>query len=265
VPRFDDFQDYLYVSTRKALRMAPTRRPAWWRRIKVFGLSFGPAGATIEIDNAEPTDAIALLPELRRALDQRDGGIKDLNDPDLKVGQWFLADAVEMAYGIPGPAVLSEAPGSAIRPGYAPEQGPVLFAGRQGQTNLILGGSAEHLLDRRVSQQAPVLPGSTLYGLGQVLGYLHEDLEEDAHPAFTGQILDRLRSTEGFNWLMHALVGDRDNAWSSDPIPIPGIEPLTALARVLAMEDQERDDRPTDGYYRVVLGTPLYVAFHVPE
>jgi hypothetical protein len=244
MPRFDDFQDYLYVSSLKAFRMRQTLRPEAWKRIKALGVNLGPAGAKIDIDNAGSAGVIALLPELRRALDEKNA-IKDLNDPDLKVGHWFLAEAVDMTYGVP-----------------EEEQGAVLFAGQQGQTNLILSGSAEHLLDRRVFQQAPVMPGSTLHGLSRVLQYLHGDLEDDAPPAYTDQILRRLRTAEGFNWLMHSLVGSK-NAWTSDIIP--GVEPLTALARVLAMGDQERDDTSTDGHYRVVLGTPLYVAFHVPE
>jgi hypothetical protein len=268
VPKFDDFQDYLYVSSRKALRMGRTLRPEAWKRIKELGLNVGPVGAKITLDDLGPADAIALLPELWRALDEK-YGIKDLNDPDLQVGHWFLAEAVDMAYG-------------------QTYEGPVLFLGRQGQTNLILGGSGEHLLDRRVVERNALNAQSTLFELmgtlrgmhKEILQQMEEDLEYAAQPANTGGA-GYLHSPGEFNLLMYFLAGGHDPYFlerGHDPstvgpmrlvadagsAEIPGLEPLTAVARVLDMEDRDHDLPPIDSN-RVVLGTPLYVAFHVPR
>jgi hypothetical protein len=100
LPRESDFQDYLYVSARKVVRMSRTLPTPVWKRIRELQIKLGPVGGALTLDlDSRAEDVIALVPEVGRAIDEQ-FGIKYATDPELQVGQWFLVEAIPMAYGV---------------------------------------------------------------------------------------------------------------------------------------------------------------------
>lgn len=232
----DRFRDYAYVSARKVVRMSKTLEPRAWSRVRDLEVKLGPVGATLNFDaGARAEDVIVLVTEVERAIRQR-FGVRELNDPRLRVGHWFQVTGTPMIYGVPygvlgGVLFLGPAAGPTGPAGPPPAQDGRRFA---------LGGSSDYLLDRGVpDSQVPGAYSVPRGVLDMLCVFVGESLSDhdpaaDGHPAFEQIDFDRLAI--------------RLNG---------GGEPMTTLARCL--------DVVTTADPPVVIGTPLYVAFQAPE
>lgn len=230
-----EFRDYLYVSARKVIRMSRTLRTPIWRRVRDLQLTFGPVGAALTLDqDSRAEDVIALVPEVERAIEKQ-FGITYFTDPELKVGQWFAITDTPMVYGVPG---LSG--------------NGVLFMGEQG-SRFILGGSAEYLLDRRVSDItiSNRLYPSGLSGIARMLDLLanYDNSRNDSED----YRMDTQWSTGKRTSLFSSHFSLMRKVFDANP------EPLSTLARCLGVDTDRRDNKVT------VIGTPLYVTFDAPK
>jgi hypothetical protein len=182
---------------------------------------------------------IVLVAEVERAIRQR-FGVRELNDRQLRVGHWFQVTGIPMIYGMPysvidGVLFLGPTDPATLMSQPSPS----------GRTNQIhrrfaLGGSSQYLLDRGAADNRPPGAGSVPSSIVDMLRALvgeslsDENPSADRPPAFDRINFDRLATR-----LEH------------------GGEPMTTLARCL--------DIVTTADSPVVIGTPLYVAFHAPE
>lgn len=234
------FRDYAYVSARKVVRMSRTLEPSAWSRVHELAVKLGPVAATVNFDpGARAADVIVLVAEVERAI-RRQFGIHELNDPQLQVGHWFQVTGVGMIYGVPygvnggalflgptDPAVPMNQPDPAGQPD-------------QSQRRFALGGSSEYLLDRGAATGRPAggysVPRSILDLLRALVG---ESLTDEGPSADERVAFDQINFDRLATRLEH------------------GGEPMTALARCLGIVTTVNPP--------VVIGTPLYVAFHAPE
>lgn len=233
------FRDYAYVSARKVVRMSKTLEPGAWSRVRDLQVKLGPVGATLNFDaGARAEDVIVLVAEVEHGIRHR-FGVHGLDDPHLRAGHWFQVTGIPMIYGVPYGVI-----GGALFLGPAEPAGPIGQPDLTGQPDLarrrfVLGGSSEYLLDRGADDGRASGAGSVPRSIRDMLRALvGESLSDedptDGHAAF-GQInFDRIATR-----LDH------------------GGEPMTTLARCL--------DIVTTVNPPVVIGTPLYVAFHSPE
>lgn len=250
-----DFRDYLYVSARKVVRMSQTLRPPLWKRVRNLQFNLGPVGAGLKLDtDSRAEDVVALVPDVERAIGDR-FGIKYFTDPDLRVGHWFLIESVPMIYGVPG--VRGDS---------------VLFMGDL-EKRFILGGSAEYLLDRPKPVQRSDRWGYSASHLGGLRSVLESmamnELSGEDKPPFS---LSRFRQTleneasgrvDGdffqARWRLEEEAAHGDYFDTMREEFGVGQEPLTALVKCLDI------DQHTYGSDITIIGTPLYVAFDVPD
>lgn len=157
-------------------------------------------------------------------------------DPDLKVGHWFRATGVQMAYGIPV--------GYGETGDYA-----AVFTARHGESFVLLSGSAEYFLDRSANQSDV---GSSMSAPQAISALLAAASDETGIPEEDVGV----------------------SKWISVGYPISnlhsglsefGLHPLTFLARAthISYSDQPSTDPHMPGKY--VVGTPLYVALAAPD
>jgi hypothetical protein len=243
MPRNDIFRDYLYVSARKVIRMSRTLRPAAWKRVRDLQLKLGPVGATLKLGpDSHAEDVISLVPEVERAIDEH-FGIRYLTDPGLQAGHWFMVDGVPMTYGVPGNDV-----------------GGVLFIGEAGR-QFILGGSAEYLLDRKIAEEKSSAWGYSASHLGGIRNLLLMLAEDDLHHGpHLPKWVDSSRMDRRKTRIQRSLACAAAEQYHFESIRKvfgTGRELFTMVARCLDIDDSY--DKVT------VVGTPLYVAFHVPD
>lgn len=215
--------------------MSKTLEPSAWNRVRDLQVKLGPVAATVDFDaGTRPEEAIVLVAEVEHAIRRR-FGVRDLKDPDLRVGHWFEVTGQPMVYGVPFGAV-----GGVLFLGLAGSAGSM--GGRDtGRRRFALGGSSEYLLDRGVADgrspgdRSPSI-GSLPLGVYRMLrAFADGSFEDEGGLADFGAI--------NFDDLASRVSG--------------GGVPMTALARCLEIVTSE--DPP------VVVGTPLYVAFHAPN
>ncbi|WP_331769565.1 SAVMC3_10250 family protein (plasmid) [Embleya sp. NBC_00888] len=229
-------RDYVYVSARKVARIARTLPPDSRARVDGAAGTVGhPSSADIADGMASRAeDVIAFVSEVEGAL-EREHGVKDVHDEELRTGHWFRLRGVPMLYGLPEAGVDG-----------------VIFVGETDGVRFALGGSAEYLLDRPTQHLVRLFGGEASSSLPGTRAMLErvvrlerrrdvepEDVEFLTHDDFAGDILGR-----EYESLTRGLKSGR--------------QPMTAFARCLHV------DRTPDGT-GTVLGTPLYVAFSVPE
>jgi hypothetical protein len=238
--RESHFRDYAYVSARKVVRMSRTLEPSAWSRVRDLEVKLGPVGATLNFDaGARAEDVIVLVSEVERAIRQR-FGVHELPDPQLRVGQWFQVMGIPMVYGVPygvlGGVLFLGPPGLAdpiSQPGVTARPGPA-------RRRFALGGSSEYLLDRGGAADRPPGAGSVPRSIVDMLRALVGESLSDEDPS-----AGRFAAFDPINFdLLATRLGQ-------------GGQPMTALARCL--------DIVTSVNPPVVIGTPLYVAFHTPE
>ncbi|MGW4369541.1 SAVMC3_10250 family protein [Nocardia takedensis] len=228
----DQLNDYLYISARKVGRIGQAIRPEVWASMQTESDSDRRAFASA-------AEVIALVPQVEERLDE-EYGLRELDDPDLRTGQWFRIRETPMLYGIPADAV-----------------GGVIFLGQTDATRFALGGSAEFLLDRPAEHLTGGPWGysaSGLMGILDLLGILVPLDSQDSGGSDDGtQRLDRLA-----RFLSRvAVLFDRDFETVSRGLGPVG-EPLNTVARCL-------HTGVTDSGHRIVIATPLYVEFAVPK
>jgi hypothetical protein len=248
---YDQFRDYVYVSTRKISRMAPTLPPARLRRLKDVQVKLGPVGAGVGLEADETRrHAAALIPQIEQALDER-SGIRHWTDPDLQVGHWFVVEALPMAYGVVdialgGRAAMFVGDNIGAEPYRDWPRYLQSYSGEGPPHLLILGGSAEHLLDRFVTGETSV-GGSVLIGIGRILQAAAREALDDDQPATADSGWGNLGDTGLAHMYLKRVLGEH------------GLEPLTAVARAALIRDS------TGPRVRTIVGSPLYVALHVPD
>ena len=248
----DVFRDYLYVSTRKIARMMPTQKPGLMARIKDLRVKLGPLEAGVGLDAGETQrQATALIPQIERALNAG-FGFRYWTDPDLQVGHWVLVEGLPMAYGVAdmgdGQAAMFIGDNIGIEPYH--DLGEYLRDYRGGEPPhfLILGGSVEHLLDRTVVGTSAVSP-SVLIGIERLLKAAASEAIEEGPAVSEESDLRELGETGLAHWYLKSILGEH------------GLEPLTAVARAA----QIMDTRYSAERIRMIVGSPLYVAFHIPD
>ncbi|SEG83477.1 Alpha/beta hydrolase family protein [Thermomonospora echinospora] len=231
--RRSQVRDYLYVSARKVGRIGRALHPEIWDRMENAPsprsrFSSNRIAASTE---SRAEDVIALVPQVE-ALLEREHGLKDATDPELKAGQWFRLHDTPMIYGVPGRDI-----------------GGALFIGETSGVRFALGGSAEYLLDRPAQHLVGGPWGysaSGLRGIRDLLEHLAAlDHKGDGGAGGEEDLLKRI--TERFHpYELEKSYASVVKGFGS------GWEPLTAVARCL---------HTSSG---VLIGTPLYVAFSVP-
>jgi hypothetical protein len=233
-----NFRDYLYVSARKVARMNKTLTPSRWRNLTDVKLSFGPVAASVSVSaDARAEEVISLVPAVETAI-ERNFGISELVDVNPEPGQWVRVNGIKMAYGVPGYDV-----------------GAVVFLGQLADgRHLVLGGSSEYLLDRRIAEDPDGRWGhsaSGLRGLRSVLARIARD-ETEKLRVERGELENVISSHQGW--------GAREAASKFDAVYRAfgdEVEPFSAIVRCLDVYAHPK--------WETVLGTPLYVAFYAPE
>jgi hypothetical protein len=229
----NSFRDYLYVSVRKVVRMSQTLRTPGWKRLRGVDVKVGPVGGGLNLgEDPRADDVIAMVPRVEQAI-MKHFGVNTLGDPNLQVGQWVQVTGEQMSYGVPFPPMST-----------------VLFL--DSKAHLVLGGAAEYLLDRRAEDGKPSWPAPSSAQLGLLDAMYQLTMTDDEY-------LRQRQPEKDDAYLQHlfdkVIAGDYYENTRSGFAGNP--EPLTSLARVLMIG--RSDD------VRTVVGTPLYVAFHVPR
>lgn len=128
----DGLREYVYISRRKLEALGHTLAEPSLRRIRELNVTLGPVGAGFGFADAAAPTKHQVMVEIEKAI----RGSKTVKDPDaalLSPGDWVGSQGCRIAYGNPTDVW---------------DGGAAVFAGRFGKTDLVLCGSAEHLLDR---------------------------------------------------------------------------------------------------------------------
>ena len=223
-------RNYIYVSGRKVERLSAAlpRRPL--ARLRELNLKAGPVGAGFSLADAPKETIIAAVAEVEQEI-QSKYRVRWFGDPDLSSGHWFMAEDLNMAYGVHHVREAS-GPGAAV------------FAAEEDNIQMLLSGSAEYLLDRRAD---PIDFGDSMSDPQAIYRLLHDlgDESPPQHPAAPPQ----------------GLV-DSDDYSISNALHVLGSygwQPMNFLAQAI------RVTKTRDGNVRNVVGTPLWVAWAVPE
>jgi hypothetical protein len=229
--RTEGLRDYLYISARKTARMASDLPASTLKRLTALNFNVGPVGAGVALSEPQRQGVVAAVAEVEDAIRKRHR-VRQVFEQDVRVGHWVDASEMSMAYGIPV-GFGSDAEHAAV------------FAGSDGNSYVLLSGSAEYLLDRNVP------PTDVSQGM--------------SFPAAIGNLLVAAREESAGT--------SRDvqrSPWIDVGYPIQnlitalsyaGLYPLSFLARVTRVSLTEDTDPPE----RYVVGTPLFVALDVPE
>lgn len=224
-------RDFVYVSGRKVERLAATLPPKIAKQLRGFSVNAGPVGASLTLADWPAEAVLTAVKEIESAI-HKQHHVRYFTSPELRSGHWFMADCVDMAYGIQE---------SRFGPGGA----AAVFLIEQGGVQLLLSGSAEYLRDRHVPKDDVGGSMSEPQAITRLLDALHED----AVPAGTGLAAPR-PWPDGDDYPMANML----HVFSRH-----GLHPMSFLARAI------RVSRADDGPGRIVLGTPLYVAHAVPD
>jgi hypothetical protein len=220
-------RDFLYVSERKVDRMAATLPPRVAQRLRELRFNAGPVGAGVVLADQRAETAVAAVIEVERAIND-EFGVRDATDPELAAGEWFSAEAMEMAYGV---QITKYESGS----------GAAVFIAKMPNLLIFLSGSAEYLLDRSV----PRADAGDSMSDPQAIVRLLQSVAEDSGPR------DSSHSSADFAWSLEYAVSNLSYEFSSF-----GLQPLKFLARAISTTTSERHRDLI-----LVLGTPLFVEF----
>jgi hypothetical protein len=227
--RQSELREYLYVSVQKVERLAAVLPQSVLQRLREVNLNAGPVGGGFVLADGAQHGVASVVGDVEAAVEKQ-YKVRSIDDPDLKVNHWVKADGLAMAYGIPtlsGPVGKSAA----------------VFIGDAGASSVLLVGSAEYMLDRRVTK--------TDFGGGM------------SNP----QAIDRLLLAAADDGQLQELRG-KNAAYSRVEYPMHhlydglsrvGTFPLTFLARLTHVSSND------DGAGRNLIGTPLFIALAVPD
>jgi hypothetical protein len=229
----EGLRDYLYISVRKTERMASTLPSRILRRLKGVNFEAAGFGAGLELSDAQRQGVVAMVGKVEDAI-RKQHQVRPAFNEDVRVGHWVSASGMAMAYGIPE--------------GYGRAAGQAaVFAGSDGNSHLVLSGSAKYLLDRDVaptdvggSMSDPSAIGRLLRAAGRERDGVDEDVTRSPW-------LD-------IGYPIHNLT---------HMLSLNGLYPLTFLARVTHVSLNDETAMPEQERY--IVGTPLYVALDVPE
>jgi uncharacterized protein DUF7019 len=224
-------RDYLYISTRKTERMAPTLRRSWWKRLTGLKAKVGPIDLAVDLSESGGQGVVAAAVKVEEAI-RKDYRARSVFAEDVRVGHWVEAVALPMAYGIP--VGFGRLAGSAA-----------VFAAGAGNMYVVLSGTAEYLLDRHVEPIDVSQGMSAPQAIGKLLAAAGRERKA------RGQRIKASPWIE-IGYPIHNLLGELSQA---------GLHPLTFLARVTHVSLSEQGD-PKERY---IVGTPLYVALDVPD
>jgi hypothetical protein len=220
-------RDFLYVSERKVDRMAPTLPPRVAQRLKELRFNAGPVGAGVVLADHRAETAVAAVIEVEQAI-YDEFRVRDVTDPELAAGDWFSADAMEMAYGV---QTMNPELGT----------GTAVFVADVPNLRLLLSGSAQYLLDRSVPQSDPGWGMSSPQGITRMLWTVIEDLDPPDSSYLSNSLIDSAAQAHPSLWSEFATFG---------------LQPLKFLARTIGVT-RSAWDRGSP----LVLGTPLFVEF----
>jgi hypothetical protein len=229
--RSEGLRDYFYISVRKTERMASTLPASTLKRLTQLNFNAGPVGAGVALSESQRDGVVAAVAEVESAI-RKQHRVRQVLDDDLRVGHWVDAAGMSMAYGIPV-GFGSDAEHAAV------------FAGANGNSYVLLSGSAEYLLDRGVATTDVGQGMSFPAAIGNLLGAAGEERDGVAEEIRRSPWID-------VGYPIHNLVAE---------LSYGGLHPLTFLARVTHLSLSERDEPPE----RYVVGTPLFVALDTPE
>ncbi len=225
--------DYVYASTRKIYRLGATQKAPLGARLRKVQANVAWVGGALELD-APTADVLARIPKIEAALDASHG-ISDVTEPALVPSRWFRFELVDMCFGIPhfnDPETDHRFSDSAI------------FCGQVENVRLVLGGSANYLLDRPGGDGRTGLSPSVLHEMGELLAAARSDALEDSgtERAYIRSGDEAEPPAVPFEYLMRELGRH-------------GLQPLRGVARAAQVS--------VSSGYRYVIGSPLYVAFDV--
>jgi hypothetical protein len=220
-------RDFLYVSERKVDRMAPTLPSRVAQRLKELRFNAGPVGAGVVLADRRAETAVAAVIEVEQAIFD-EFRVRDVTDPELAAGDWFSADAMEMAYGV---QVMNPDSGT----------GAAVFVAEMPNLRLLLSGSAEYLLDRSV----PRADAGEAMSDPQAIMRMLQSVTEDSSPRDSSHASDHFARSAAYA---------AANLYSE--FARFGLQPLKFLARTISITASERDPGSI-----LVLGTPLFVEF----
>lgn len=229
-------RDYVYVSARKVGRIGRTLSPDARARVEgAAGVVGHPSSAGIAAGvGSRAEDVIALVPEVEDALD-REHGVRDIYDEELRAGHWFRLHGIPMIYGLPETDVEG-----------------VIFVGETFGIRFALGGSAEYLLDRPTRHLVGPFGGEAASSLPGTRAMLQRvvrlERQRDVEPEDVEFLRAGNAGADILGYEYEHLTRGLKSGW----------QPMTAFARCL------HADTASDGT-GTVLATPLYVAFSPPE
>lgn len=221
-------RNYIYVSGRKVERLSGGLPSRSLDRLRGLNLQVGPVGAGFSLGEAPGQTIIAAAAEVEAEL-QNTTTIRQFDAPDLRNGHWFMAEGLDMAYGIHH---VREASGL----------GAAIFTAEQDHVRVLLSGSAEYLLDRRVN---PVDIGDSMSD-PQAIYRLLLDLGEESMPL--SQTASPQENPPNEDYAISTALQVMGSY---------GRQPMSFLAQAMRVTETP------DGIN--VIGTPLWVAMAVPE
>jgi hypothetical protein len=229
-------QDYIYVSSLKIERLHGSLQSSKRRRLTAIEPSTPIGGLRLELGQGPNSNHAALVEEVSKEI-AATWGIRSVRDPLLSAGHWFHGISPDMTYG------------QAQWDFSAQEAGPAFFTGSDEGCSVLLGGSVQHLLDRRYTDQG-ARTGSTSERLREVLSKVVAVQDEGR------------RNTLARPGLVGSRHGDDLTSSASESYHCIDAELSERAGRhrleYLALAIEVFDDRP--GGTRLVLGTPLYVS-----
>ena len=256
-------RDYLYVSTRKVERLSATLPEPAWERVTAMDVQAPEPGTGVSLAGASRATVLEVAAEVESALREQHP-VRPVSDLDLAVGHWFESSAVQMAYGV-----------QAAR--RSTDRDAVVFVGQideysaGAESSLFLSGSAEDLHDGRPTRVEDV-SGDMSYpsALFSLLATVSDCDVADVSAGSDGEFSARDRRGPTHRQAVTPVEQAREEQWLAVGYPIAqarssfgkhGLHPLSFLAQVVKIVNVE--SQGLSG--RWVVGSPLWVALHVPE
>ena len=255
-------RDYLYVSTKEIERLAADLPTPARGRSATPDVPAG-SGGVLSLTDAPSEIVLSVLGEVESAL-QDQQRVRQVDDADLAVGDWFESPCVQMGYGVQ-PARRSADSDAAVFVGEIDEHSA------RAESSLLLGGPAEYLQDSRPISVEDV-SGDMSYP-SALFGLLASLADRDVGRPSVGQHVQLPQGDRRAPTHRQATTRSEqahEEQWLAVGYPIAqaqasfgqrGLYPLTFLARAVKIVHFE--SRGLSG--RWIVGTPLWVALQVLE
>lgn len=232
---FQTFRDLLYVSELKVNRLDASLKKPLLRRVSSATLGFRGAGTKVDLDPGEDS-AIAKLQDVLVALEDYPG-VLDLSDGGLQPNTWFVGRIEAMAYGWG-------------RWDFCPEDPDVVFfTGTQDKVDILLAGSIDHMLDRKILK-ASARTGSTSERLREIVAKIVRVEDEGGRPSDLTPPKHDGAPSDVYKDTVRSSFECIDGFLERGGIRAP----LTFVARAIEVLPA------TDSVNRLVVGSPLHVA-----